>query len=168
MTKITLISDTHSYFDEQIEKHLYDADEIWHAGDFGEVDTLRFSPKNQPIRGVFGNIDGKNIRSLFPENLQFYCEGFNVLMTHIGGQPGKYPARVKNLLKEYSPDIIICGHSHILRVVSDPNYKNMLYINPGAAGHEGFHTVRTLIKMQLENKKIESIQVVELGRRGRR
>jgi len=164
--KIGLISDTHSYLDPGVFDHFKMVDEIWHAGDIGEQAVIRDLQKFRPVRAVFGNIDDKTIQSEFPEDLWFDCEGFKIWMTHIGGAPPNYNPRVKKILKEKVPEIFICGHSHILRVKKDPNYNNLLYINPGAAGNHGFHLMKTLIRFDLIKKEIKKMEVIELGKRG--
>ena len=163
---IGLISDTHSYLDPKVIDHFKNVDEIWHAGDIGDPTVIRDLQKFKPVRAVFGNIDDKTIQSEFPEDLWFDCEDFNIWMTHIGGAPPNYNPRVKRILKDKTPDIFICGHSHILRVKKDPNYNNMLYLNPGAAGNHGFHLVKTLIRFELIKKEIKKMEVIELGKRG--
>jgi putative phosphoesterase len=167
MLRIGLISDTHSYVDTKVAKHFSDCDEIWHAGDFGNIEVVKNLEKIKPLtRGVYGNIDGAEIRILFPEHLIFKAEGLKIYMTHIGGYPGKYITRAKDLIKKEKPDIFICGHSHILRVMRDPDFNNMIVMNPGAAGKEGFHRVKTLLKFELNNGKIENLSAIELGPRG--
>ncbi|MBC7451873.1 MAG: metallophosphoesterase family protein [Cytophagales bacterium] len=163
--KIGLISDTHSYLDEKVFNYFKDCDEIWHAGDFGTSTVYDQLNAFKPTVGVYGNIDGQDVRIILKEDLLIQREGLTIYMTHIGGSPGKYPARVKQQLVKHTPDIFVCGHSHILRVVSDTSYKNMLYLNPGAAGREGFHYVRTLLRFELKNSKVEGMQVIELGSR---
>ncbi len=164
--KIGLISDTHGYMDERIKVHLKDCQEIWHAGDFGDKKVIEELETLAPVRGVYGNIDGQAIRSRFPEDNQFTCEGLHVWMTHIGGYPGKYENRIKDRIQSEPPDIFISGHSHILRVMRDQSL-NLLHINPGAAGKTGFHKKRTLILMDINASKIEDLKVVELGKRGK-
>jgi putative phosphoesterase len=163
---IGLISDTHSYLDPQVFDHFSNVDEVWHAGDIGDASVIRELQKFKPVRAVFGNIDDKKIRAEFPEDLWFDYDGFTIWMTHIGGAPPHYNPRVKKILKEKVPDIFICGHSHILRVKKDPNFNNMLYLNPGAAGNHGFHLVKTMIRFELAKKQIKKMEVIELGKRG--
>lgn len=164
--KIGLISDTHGWLDGKVLEHFAECDEIWHGGDIGSVDIVNTLEAHRPLRAVYGNIDDKNIRALFPEDLFFECEGFAVWISHIGGAPPRYNPRIKRMLKERIPDIFICGHSHILRVAKDPALNGMLYINPGAAGNQGFHHIRTVIRMELLAKQVKKIEVIELGRRG--
>jgi putative phosphoesterase len=156
---IGLISDTHGFLDEKVFHYFKDCDEIWHAGDFGTMDLSD--------KGVYGNIDDSEIRLVHPKVLFFECEGKKILMTHIGGAPGKYIPEVKLLLIEHQPDIFICGHSHILRVMSDKQYNNMLYINPGAAGVHGFHKMKTILRFEINAGKIENMQAIELGERAK-
>lgn len=164
--KIGLISDTHGWLDGKVLEHFAECDEIWHGGDIGSVDIVNTLEAHRPLRAVYGNIDDKNIRALFPEDIFFECEGFAVWISHIGGAPPRYNPRIKRMLKERIPDIFICGHSHILRVAKDPALNGMLYINPGAAGNQGFHHIRTVIRMELLAKQVKKIEVIELGRRG--
>jgi putative phosphoesterase len=166
MPRIGLISDTHSYLDPNVLKHFEDCDEIWHAGDFGTLEVSDKLSVLKPIRGVYGNIDGKEIRIVHPKDQKFEMEGLQIWMTHIGGYPDRYAPEVKKDIAANPPNLFICGHSHILRVMADPKLNNMIYINPGAAGREGFHKVRTIVKFDLENRKIKNMQVIELGKRG--
>ena len=165
MALIGLISDTHSYLDPNVYEHFKDCDEIWHAGDIGERSVIDSLATFKPTRAVFGNIETQELRFELPEDLIFEIEGLKVLITHIGSLPGKYSARIKNLLKIHSPNLFICGHSHILRVIKDPINKNLVYINPGAAGKHGFHHVRTIMRMKIEVGKVTNLEVIELGSR---
>lgn len=165
MARIGLISDTHGYIDEAILKHFSDCDEIWHAGDFGKLEVAQKLSELKPLKGVYGNIDGSEIRIIYPEELIFEIEGFKIWMIHIGGYPGHYNPKVRNLIPTINPDIFICGHSHILKVQSDTKNNNMLTINPGAAGKHGFHKIRTIMKFDLKDKKIENMKAIELGKR---
>ncbi len=142
-------------------------DEIWHAGDFGTLEVAQQLREFKVLRGVYGNIDAQEIRIDYPENLRFECEGVDVLMTHIAGRPGRYPARVRKLVKSDPPQIFICGHSHILHVENDDAY-GMKYINPGAAGHEGAHIMRTVLKCTCEDGELKNLRLIELGKRGRK
>ena len=164
--KILLLSDTHSYLDDAILKHAAAADEIWHAGDFGNIATADALQKIKPLRGVWGNIDGKDVRIVYPLDNRFTINGLDVLMTHIGGYPGHYEQRVKRIIEQAPPMLFICGHSHILKVMRDPKY-NMLCMNPGAAGVHGFHKMRTMIRFSINNGKIENPEEIELGLRGK-
>jgi putative phosphoesterase len=162
MKRIGLLSDTHSYLDPKIFEHFEECDEIWHAGDFGTVEIYDKLNIFRPTKGVFGNIDGKEIRLCCPRDLIFRCEDHNIYMTHIGGYPGKYETHARIKIFENKPDIFICGHSHILKIMPDKQL-NLLHINPGAAGNYGFHQVRTIVRFTLEPGKISDMQVIELG-----
>ncbi len=164
--KIGLLSDTHGYLDPKIHSYFKDCDEVWHAGDVGEFSLITELESFKVIRGVYGNIDDKSVQEKFPEDLRFECEGIQVWMTHIGGSPPHYNPRVKKVLKQHAPDLFICGHSHILRIKRDPTFNNMLYLNPGAAGNHGFHKIKTIVRFELNAKKIEKMEVIELGKRG--
>ena len=164
MQKILLISDTHSYLDEKLIKYIKNADEIWHAGDVGTYSICEEIQKYKPLKAVYGNIDGQDIRKTYPENLIFNCEGVKILITHIGGYPNKYPTRVKNLLLEHKPNLFICGHSHILKVMYDKEL-NLLHINPGACGVHGFHAVKTLVRFEIDGAEIKNLAIIELGNR---
>ena len=169
MKKIGLLSDTHSYLDPDIlDNYFKEVDEIWHAGDIGEITVVTdFLKKQIPLRAVFGNIDNHIARAEFLLDLRFICEGLDVWITHIGGFPGRYDRRIIAELQKNPPDIFICGHSHILRVMRDAKLNNMLVINPGAAGIHGFHKMRTAMRFTLENKIIKNVEVIELGLRGK-
>lgn len=164
MKKILLISDTHNYLDKGLIKHIEAADEVWHAGDIGEIKLCREIEKIKPVRAVFGNIDGPDIRAIFPENLVFNCEQIRVAITHIAGSPGKYPSRVKELLLRSRPKLFICGHSHILKVMYDKEF-GLLYMNPGACGVHGFHVKKTALRFEIEGTEIKNLAVIELGSR---
>lgn len=166
MLKIGLLSDTHGYLDPKVFDHFKNCDELWHAGDIGNSTLADAFEKFKPLRAVFGNIDDKNLQERYPEDLFFTCEGVNVWMTHIGGIPPNYNSRVKKILKQKPPDLFICGHSHILRIKRDPNFSNMLYVNPGAAGNQGFHPIKTLVRFEINQNKIENMEVIEIGKRG--
>ncbi len=166
MKKIGLLSDTHSFLDEKIFTYFEACDEIWHAGDIGAAEVADRLEKFKPFRAVYGNIDDPAMRRRFPLDLRFNCEGLDVFITHIGGYPGKYTARVRAILKANPPGLYICGHSHILKVMPDKQL-GLLHINPGACGNEGFHSVKTLIRFDVAEGKISNLEVIELGRRGR-
>lgn len=166
MKSIGLLSDTHGYLDPRILEYFSNCDEIWHAGDIGSVDIIDQLEAFKPTRIVFGNIDDKAVQVRTQEHLHFELEGFRIWMTHIGGAPPRYNPMVMPTLKADTPDIFICGHSHILRVIRDKDLKNMLYINPGAAGREGFHKIRTLLRFNLHEGLISQMEVIELGKRG--
>lgn len=164
--KIGLISDTHSHLDERILFHLSDCDEIWHAGDFGDCYVSDKLSELSLLRGVYGNIDGMEIRNIHPEHQIFTLEGHKIWMTHIGGYPGKYAKNVKDKIYEHKPDIFISGHSHIIKVMKDKKCPDILHLNPGAAGKVGFQKIRSLMKFQLSKEKgIENLQLVELGKK---
>jgi putative phosphoesterase len=164
MTKIGLISDTHSFLDEAVFKHFEECDEIWHAGDFGNAELADRLSEFKPLRGVYGNIDGQQLRRMFPEHLKFRCEDMDVWMTHIGGYPGKYAPNVKREIYTKPPGLFICGHSHILKVMYDKTI-GTLHLNPGAAGKTGWHKVRTLLRFHITEQKIHNLDVIELGNR---
>jgi len=164
--KIGLLSDTHSYLDQKVFEYFKECDEIWHGGDIGDAAVVNNLEKFKPVRAVFGNIDDKEMQVRFPEDNWFKCEELTIWMTHIGGAPPNYNPRIKKILKDRVPDIFICGHSHILRIKKDPNYKNMLYLNPGAAGNHGFHQIKTLVRFEVTGKEIKNTEVIELGKRG--
>jgi uncharacterized protein len=165
MVKIGLMSDTHSFLDERIFDFFSEVDEIWHAGDIGNPDVVDKLEAFKPLRAVYGNIDNAAMRLRYPLDNRWETEGMRVWMTHIGGYPGRYNPRVREELKLDAPDIFICGHSHILKVISDKQF-HLLHINPGACGNEGFHKVKTLVRFEISNGKIQNMNVVELGLRG--
>jgi putative phosphoesterase len=164
--KIGLISDTHGHLDPQVFKFFADCDEIWHGGDIGTLDLADQLADFKPFRAVYGNIDGTDIRTEYPENLLFEIEGHKIFMTHIGGYPPRYNKRVKAIIKSEKPALYICGHSHIVKVMHDPEIKGVLHINPGAAGIVGFHRERTLITLKIEEQGFSELQLVKLGKRG--
>lgn len=164
MKKIGLISDTHSYLDDAVFTHFKDCDEVWHAGDFGSYDIVEKLEAFKPFRGVYGNIDDKTIQFHCHEHLRFECEGVDVWMTHIGGYPGRYSSLIKAEIIKNPPKLFICGHSHILKVQYDQKLQ-VLHLNPGAAGKHGWHTVRTLMRFELNAGKIENLEVIELANR---
>jgi uncharacterized protein len=163
--KIGLLSDTHDYMDEHILRLLADRDEIWHAGDFGTARVAEQLSQVAPVRGVYGNIDGQDIRTLYPKVLRFEANGLDVMMTHIGGYPGKYHPDVRKEIQANPPQLYITGHSHILKIMTDKSLHNLLHINPGAAGRHGFHKVRTMVRFSIENGQLRDLQVIELGKR---
>lgn len=163
MTRIGLLSDTHGFLDEAILSHFENCQEIWHAGDFGP-DVAEPLRAFRPLMGVFGNIDGREIRNEFPENLIFRCERVNVMMRHIGGYPPRYNPETKTLLEQHQPKIFISGHSHILKVMFDKE-RNCLHMNPGAAGKQGWHRIRTCIRFVIDGEYIRDCEVIELGSR---
>lgn len=165
--KIGIISDTHSFFDPQLKTVFSDCDEIWHAGDIGTYEVIQNLEEIKPVRAVHGNIDDRSLKQQFPEDLWFNTNEISVYITHIAGKPPKYNKRVLKEIIDKKPGLLICGHSHILRVIPDKEKNNLLYINPGAAGQHGFHTIRTVIRMTITGNKISDMAVVELGKRGR-
>jgi uncharacterized protein len=165
MKKITLLSDNHSYYNSELNMHVEDADEIWHAGDIGDLSSIQTFREKTIFRAVYGNIDDASVKELFPLNAIFHCEGIKVLMTHIGGYPSKYTSRVSDLIAAEKPNLYICGHSHICKVMQDRK-NNLLHMNPGAYGHHGFHKIRTLLKFEISNGKIQQLRAIELGLRG--
>ena len=164
MKKILLLSDTHGYIDNQILKFVKQADEVWHAGDIGELKVTDTLKKLKPLRAVYGNIDTNEARSEFSLDNKFTLEGVSVWITHIGGYPNKYNQRVKEDLQKNTPKLFICGHSHILKVIFDKKL-NLLHLNPGAAGKHGFHKVRTMIRFELNHSEIKNMEVIELAKR---
>lgn len=162
MKRIGLLSDTHGLLDERVFGYFADCDEVWHAGDWGSPEVVHRLQAFKPLRGVWGNIDGHELRRLFPQHNRFRCEDVKVWMTHIGGYPGKYDASVKPDLFRQPPDLFISGHSHILKVQYDRNL-NLLHINPGAAGKYGWHTVQTLVRFVIDGREIKDLEVIELG-----
>lgn len=165
MTRIGLISDTHGYLDEAVFEHFKNCDEIWHAGDFGTVAVADKLKAAKPLKGVWGNIDGYDVRSIYPEKLIWNCEDVKVYMVHIGGYPNRYAPGIKQELINSQAKLFICGHSHILKVMYDDKL-DCLHINPGAAGNQGWHKVKTVIRFAINGKEIKDCEVIELGRRG--
>lgn len=166
MKNIALISDNHSYDGADMIKHLKDCDEIWHAGDIGSLKSIKEIRDICTFRAVYGNIDGHAVRAEFPLNQHWECEDMKIFMTHIGGYTPKYYKRVRAILEETKPDLYICGHSHILRVMPDKEL-DLLHMNPGAYGHHGFHKMRTMLKFEIDKGAIQNARVIELGMRGK-
>ena len=163
MTKIGLLSDTHNYLDKLVFEHFKNCDELWHAGDFGTSEIADELKTFKPLKGVYGNIDGYDIRSIYPEILRWKCEEVNVMMTHIGGYPPKYTTAIKKELMHDPPQLFISGHSHILKVMYDERIK-CLHINPGAAGKQGWHKIRTMIRFAIDGKNIQDCEVIEFSK----
>lgn len=161
--KILLLSDTHSYLDEQILKFVKQADEVWHAGDIGSIEVTDVLKKLKPLRAVYGNIDGNEIRSEFPLDAVFIIENVKVWLTHIGGYPNNYNLRIKEKISEIQPNLFICGHSHILKVIYDKK-NDLLHLNPGAAGKYGFHKLRTMLRFTIDHGNIKEMEVIELAK----
>jgi putative phosphoesterase len=162
LIRIGLISDTHSYLDETVFTHFSNCDEIWHGGDFGNISVIEKLAAFKPLKGVYGNIDGSEIRAQFPEQLVFNCEEVKVMMRHIGGYPPRYNPETKKELNIHQPQLFISGHSHILKVMFDEKLQ-CLHMNPGAAGKHGWHKVSTLIRFVIEGKNMKDCEVIELG-----
>lgn len=166
MMRIALLSDTHGYMGPEILEIAASADEIWHAGDIGNRSVIDALQSVAPLRAVYGNIDGGDLRLDNPENARFMAQGLSVFMTHIAGSPGHYNARVRKLIAAERPGLVVCGHSHILKVQRDPAFGH-LHMNPGAAGHHGFHLIRTMLTFTVDDGRVSDLSVVEFGRRGR-
>ena len=164
MKKILLLSDTHGHLDDKIIKYVNQADEVWHAGDIGKEEIINYLTEIKPLKAVFGNIDDKEIRLITKEFLYFNYEKNKILITHIAGYPGKYNKNVNRLISIYEPNILVCGHSHILKVMYDKKNKH-LHLNPGAAGISGFHNIRTMLRFKLDSDKIKELEIIELGKR---
>ena len=162
--KIGLLSDTHGYLDESIFKYYEDCDEIWHAGDIGSLDIADQLSNFKKFRAVYGNIDGNTLRQSYPEELIFEIEELKVFIKHIGGYPPKYNHDLRNRLDVLKPDLFICGHSHIVKIIKDPERK-LLHINPGASGKHGFHHMRSIIRFGISGGQLENLQLIELGKR---
>lgn len=166
MIRIGLLSDTHGYLDGKVFQYFAACDEVWHAGDIGDASVADALEMFKPLRAVYGNIDDRAMQARFPEDLRFACEDLEVWITHIGGTPPRYNGRVKKILREGPPGLFICGHSHILRVARDEHLGNMVFMNPGAAGNQGFHHTKTIMRFEVDGKKINNLEVIELGKRG--
>ena len=166
MTRIGLIADTHGYLDDAVFEHFKQCDEIWHAGDFGNIElAIHLAEKSGlPVKGVYGNIDGQDVRSVYPEQLVFQCEDVKVMMRHIGGYPPKYNPDTRKELQLHKPQLFIAGHSHILKVMYDDKLQ-CLHMNPGAAGKQGWHKVRTIIRFVIDGNNMKDCEVIELGSR---
>lgn len=164
MKKILLLSDTHSHIDDTILKYVVQADEVWHAGDIGDLVVTDTIKKLKPLRAVYGNIDDAQARLEFPLHHRFFCEGVSVWITHIGGYPGKYNQAVRSELEQNSPQLFICAHSHILKVQFDKK-NNLLFMNPGAAGKSGFHQVRTMLRFLIDGDAIKELEIIEIDKR---
>lgn len=166
MKRIALLSDTHAHLDEDLFKYLEVCDEIWHAGDIGNIETADCLAEIAPLVAVYGNADGQDVRLVHPLNQRFKCEDVDVWMTHIGGYPKRYDLAIRKEIRQNPPQLFISGHSHILKVMFDKEL-NLLHINPGAAGLQGFHQVQTLIRFIIDGKKIQNLEVVEFGNKGK-
>ena len=164
MVKIGLLSDTHGYLPEQVFEHFAYVDELWHAGDIGTLEVADALEKFKPLKAVYGNIDGAELRVRYPEHLHFTIENVPIYMTHIGGYPPKYNAISKPEIVKSKPHLFIAGHSHILKVITD-NALNLLHINPGACGKHGWHKISTLVRFDIDHDRIRNLEVIELGKR---
>jgi len=162
--KILLLSDTHSHIDDTILKYVNQADEVWHAGDIGNLVVTDTIKKLKPLRAVYGNIDDDKARIEFPLNNRFFCENVEVWITHIGGYPGKYNQAIRAEIQKKPPKLFICGHSHILKVQFDKKL-NLLHMNPGAAGIYGFHQMRTMLRFEIDGDKIQNLEIIEMGKK---
>lgn len=165
MKRIGLMSDTHSHLEESIFKYFEEVDEIWHAGDIGDIAIMDTLEAFKPCRAVYGNIDHGVVKHTYPRDMRFNCEGLDVFMTHIGGYPGRYNKRVFEEFIKNPPKLFICGHSHILKVMPDKQF-GFLHINPGACGNHGFHAIKTITRFSVDEGKVKDLEVVELGQRG--
>ena len=163
MIKILLLSDTHSYIGNDILKYVKQVDEVWHAGDIGDIKVTDVIKALKPLRAVYGNIDNAEIRVEFPEYNRFKCEEVDVWITHIGGYPNRYDIRIREAIKQNPPDLFISGHSHILKVMPDKKL-NLLHMNPGAIGTHGLHNARTMLRFEIDGKKIQNLEVIEYKR----
>lgn len=164
MKRIGILSDTHGYMPPQLYDFFKDCDELWHAGDWGDIQTFDAVSTFKPLKTVWGNIDGKELRSEIPETLLFEAEQLKVLMIHIGGYPGKYSARCLELIKQNRPDILVCGHSHILKIMRDKTY-GLMHFNPGAAGFKGFHSLSTALRFVVDGRQMKEMEVWEMPKR---
>ncbi|MCA6422871.1 MAG: metallophosphoesterase family protein [Flavobacterium sp.] len=164
MKKILLLSDSHSHIDDTILKYVNQADEVWHAGDIGDLNVTDSIGKIKPLRAVYGNIDDDKARTEFPLHNRFFCENVAVWITHIGGYPGKYNQAIRTQLQTNTPKLFISGHSHILKVQFDKKL-NLLHMNPGACGIHGFHQVRTMLRFEIDGDKIQNLEIIELAKK---
>ena len=163
MTKILLLSDTHSYIGEDIIKYVKQVDEVWHAGDIGDLSVTDAIKAIKPLKAVYGNIDNSKARAEFPLHNRFFCEDVDVWITHIGGYPNKYNINIRSEIQSNPPGLFICGHSHILKVMPDKKL-NLLHMNPGAIGKHGFHKARTMLRFEINRKQIQNLEVIEYKR----
>lgn len=163
MTKILLLSDTHSYIGDDILKYVQQADEVWHAGDIGDLSVTDAIKTIKPLKAVYGNIDNAEARAEFPLHNRFFCEDVDVWITHIGGYPNRYNINIRSEIQSNPPDLFICGHSHILKVMPDKTL-NLIHMNPGAIGKHGFHKARTMLRFEINGKQIQNLEVIEYKR----
>ena len=164
MKKILIISDTHSYLEPKLIKYIEQADEVWHGGDIGDYELCKQIEKIKPLKAVWGNIDGTELRKTYKEHLIFTCEGVKVYITHIGGYPNKYNPKAREVIQKEQPNLFICGHPHNLKVMFDKTY-NLVHINPGACGVDGFHKVKTVVRLEIDGSEMKNLEVIELGNR---
>ncbi len=164
--KIGLLSDTHNYLDPRILDYFSECDEIWHAGDFGTIAIAKQLRSVAPVFGVYGNIDGEDVRKEYPLHQRFEREGVDIWMTHIGGLPGRYCIPIRDEIETNPPDVFICGHSHILKIARDQSLNKMLFVNPGAAGKHGFHLYRTIVRFEISSGKVKNMEVINMGKVG--
>ncbi|MDX9845739.1 MAG: metallophosphoesterase family protein [Tenuifilaceae bacterium] len=163
MKRVGILSDTHGHWDEQLANFFAQCDELWHAGDIGNIETADTIAQFKPLKAVHGNIDDFRVRSVYPKILQFRCEEVDVLITHIGGYPNRYESDMLAIIKTQKPKLFICGHSHILKVIYDKKY-DLLHINPGAAGKSGFHHVRTAVRLTIDGETMKDLEILEIPR----
>ena len=164
MTRIGLISDTHGFIDDKLFEYFANCDEIWHAGDIGNIETADFLATFRPLKAVYGNIDGHEVRNSYPKIQRFNCENIDVLITHIGGYPGHYDHGIREILKVKPPKLFICGHSHILKIIYDNKF-GLLHLNPGAAGKSGFHDIRTALRFSIDKTEIKDMEIIEIEKK---
>ena len=163
MKRVGILSDTHGYWDERLANFFAECDELWHAGDIGNIETADLIGGFKPLRAVHGNIDDSKVRISFPKIIQFKCEGVDVLITHIGGYPNRYESSILPIIREKKPKLFICGHSHILKVIYDKKYE-LLHVNPGAAGKSGFHQLRTAVRLTIDGENMRDLEILEIPR----
>ena len=163
MLHIGILSDTHGYLHPRVMEFFKDADEIWHAGDIGNIRTADFLVAFKPLKAVHGNIDGHEVRRDYPQTLVFITEQIKVMLTHIGGYPGKYDPSARQMIEKEKPSLFVCGHSHILKVMYDPKYK-LLHINPGAAGNSGLHRSITAVRLIIDGADMKDLEVLDISR----
>jgi hypothetical protein len=164
MTRIGLISDTHGFIDDKLFEYFAKCDEIWHAGDIGNLEAADILASFRPLKAVYGNIDGQDVRLSYPKIQRFNCENVDVFITHIGGYPGHYDREARQIFRVNPPKLFICGHSHILKVIYDKKF-DLLHLNPGAAGKSGFHNIRTALRFSIDRKEIKDMEVIEIEKR---
>lgn len=164
MTKIGVLSDTHGFLDPKIVNFFIDCDEIWHAGDIGNLEIVNSLQFSKVFRAVYGNIDPPTVRNIYPKMLRFTCENVDIMITHIGGYPGNYDKSIYSIIKSHPPQLFISGHSHILKIQYD-NKNQLLHINPGAAGNVGLHKVKTAVRFNIDKEDIQNMEILEIPRK---